>query len=376
MKLLILSCSTGGGHNSAAAAIASRFEAAGHHCRVVNTLDFLPKATAELISKGHDFAYRHIPLIYGAGYRYEEKHASVPFYEQTLRGAEGLREYLSGHPADLVICVHVFSAMMMTELRHNWGLLLPTYFVATDYTCSPGVSDLDVDGFLIPHSRLVDEFTAAGIPAGKLYVTGIPVKEEFTRRESREEAREALGLSREGQVVLLATGSMGCGPIRTTSLRMERLLGENDRLVVICGKNKRLYRDLTFLFSQNSHVKIVGYTDKMHLYMRACDVLVTKAGGLSTTEAVAAGVPLLYLNAVPGCESRNIEFMTRWGYALAAEDKLRLPGLLSDCLSGAVSLQATVARREGEFPEHAADNIFRLTLRSDTRPQKVRSAAL
>ncbi len=68
--------------------------------------------------------------------------------------------------------------------------------------------------------------------------------------------------------------------------------------------------------------------------------------------------------------------MTRWGYALAAEDELRLPGLLSDCLSGAVSLQATVARREGEFPEHAADNIFRLTLRGDTRLKKVRTAAL
>jgi len=363
MKLLILSCNTGGGHNAAAAAICKYFEAHGHCGRVVNTLDFLPKSTAELISRGHDFAYRHIPLIYGAGYRYEEKHASVPFYEQTLRGAEGLREYLTDYPADAVICVHVFSAMMMTELRHNWQLRLPTYFVATDYTCSPGVSDLDMDGFFIPHSRLLDEFTAAGIPAEKLYATGIPVDEAFAREENRCAARDALHLSGEGHVVLLAAGSMGCGPIRTLALRLEHMLGNMDQLVVVCGKNRMLYRDLSFFFSQNSRVRVVGYTREMPLYMHACDLIVTKAGGLTTAEAVAAGVPLLYLNAVPGCESRNIAFMTRWGYALAAEDELHLPGLLSDCLSGAVSMRDMVARRKNEFPKNAAEHIYRLVTR-------------
>lgn len=360
MKLLILSCNTGGGHNATAAAIRECFESHGDHCSVLNTLDFLPKATADLISKGHDFAYRHIPQIYGAGYRYEEKHTPVLLYQQNLRGAEGLREYLQHHHIDLVICVHVFSAMMMTELRQNCGVKIPTFFVATDYTCSPGVCDLSVDAFLIPHRRVAEEFTAAGVPAGKLYVTGIPVKDEFIHGVSRAEARALLHLPTAGKLVVLATGSMGCGPVRSTAIRMERVLGPADQMVIICGTNKRLRRDLSFIFSQSDDVRVVGYTREMHLYMRACNVLVTKAGGLSSTEAVAAAVPLLYLNAVPGCESRNIEFMTRWGYALAATDELKVAPLLAGCLADDSLLAETVERRRGEFPENAAENIYHL----------------
>lgn len=90
------------------------------------------------------------------------------------------------------------------------------------------------------------------------------------------------------------------------------------------------------------------------------DLLITKAGGLTTTEAVAAGVPIFYLDAIPGCESRNIDFMTRHGYALAIRAEEELPALLQGCLSGALDPTAMVRRRSETFPRHAAANIVKL----------------
>ena len=117
MKIAILSCNTGGGHNAAAAALAEEMSARGHESRTYNTLDFLPKGAADLISRGHDFAYRYAPKLYGAGYRMEEKRPSPLLYENSIRGIGPLYEALVDLGADAAICVHVFPAMMMTELR-------------------------------------------------------------------------------------------------------------------------------------------------------------------------------------------------------------------------------------------------------------------
>ena len=130
MKIAILSCNTGGGHNAAAAALAEELSARGHESRTYNTLDFLPKGAADLISRGHDFAYRYAPKLYGAGYRMEEKRPSPLLYENSIRGIGPLYEALVDLGADAAICVHVFPAMMMTGLRCGYGLRMPTWFVA------------------------------------------------------------------------------------------------------------------------------------------------------------------------------------------------------------------------------------------------------
>ena len=111
---------------------------------------------------------------------------------------------------------------------------------------------------------------------------------------------------------------MGAGPLRTTAQKVAELMGPEDLLVTICGSNHRMYQQMqSDFFRPVDRVRVLGYTHEMFRYMYASDLLLTKAGGLTTAEAVAAGTPLLYLNAVPGCESHNIDFMTRHGCALA-----------------------------------------------------------
>ena len=158
MKLLILSCSTGGGHNTAAAAISAYFEKMGVENDIVNALDFLPKARAEFISRGHELAYKYAPKLYGAGYRIGEKLPQTHLYEQNAKGADELCRVLFSGNYDAVISVHIFAAMMMTELKKRRKCLAKSYFIATDYTCSPGVNQAALDRYFIPHKKLIPEF--------------------------------------------------------------------------------------------------------------------------------------------------------------------------------------------------------------------------
>ncbi len=247
MKVLILTCSTGGGHNTAAAAIGAYFEKMGVENDIVNALDFLPKMRAELISRGHELAYKYAPKLYGVGYRKEEKRPQTRLFEQNAKGAEDLCRLLFSGSYDAVISVHIFAPTSITELRQNREIMIPSFFVATDYTCSPGVAELDADLFFIPHEKLRNEFVQQGVLANKIVASGIPVKEEFYSKTDKKTARRALGMSEEGRVLMLCCGSMGCGPIRSIALRISELLGDDDSLILVCGSNRQGVKALDFL---------------------------------------------------------------------------------------------------------------------------------
>ncbi len=357
MKVAILSCNTGGGHNTAAASLAEVLAQRGHSCCICNALEFMPKTTAQVISKGHNFAYRHTPKLFGMGYRFEEKYQPSLFMEQSIKAALPLYHELQRQKADAVLCVHLFPAMMMTELRQNHGVTLPTWFISTDFTCYPGVSDLDVDGICMPHQELRQSFTDAGIPSHLLYATGIPVRQAFSQPMSRETARQTLDMPGKNRVLVLACGSMGAGPVREVAHTIAGLLHKEDLLVTICGNNQRLKQQMDADFWHNQEqVRVVGFTKQMDLYMHAADLLITKAGGLTTAEALAAQVPLLYLDAVPGCETYNLDFMVNHGCALMSHDEKDISPLLMGILSGAIDPQTMVQRRTS-FPHHSAETI-------------------
>lgn len=357
MNILLLTCSTGGGHNSTAAAIGAAIEARGGTWQAVNVLDFLPESMAEFITKGHDFSYRHLPKLYGVGYRFEEKHPPVFLQERIVRGAPRLLEAVAAMRPDAIVSVHVFASMMVTELRRTGQLTIPAYFVATDYTCSPGVGQLDADAFFIPHGDLRPEFEAAGVPGDRIVASGIPVRAVFTPAEDRAALKRSLGVPAGGRLLVMAGGSMGCGPIPQIVTLLGPRLGERDRLLVVCGSNKAMQRRLRAVFRHSKRVQILGYTKDMARLVRAADLLITKAGGLSTTEAVAAETPILYINAVPGCESRNLQFMTAHGYAAAGKHAWDVAERAEELLRDSEAREAMVEARRGKFPADAAETI-------------------
>ena len=357
MNFVILTCSTGGGHNSACAAISEYLTAQGHNCQAIDCLHFLSKTKAKLISDGHVLLYRKAPKLFGMGYRFEEQHTPRFILSQCEGCAEEFSVAIQTIPCDVLICVHVFAALIVTAAKAEYGLKQPFYFVATDYTCSPGVSSARPDAFFIPHTALKEEFIACGVPEEKLVVTGIPVRTCFYQYGDKQKARRQLGLPETGRLVLLTCGSMGAGPMEDLALLLDLSLRPEDHLAVICGTNDKL-EDRLKKSPLSPRAHIVGFTRQMDVYMDASDLILTKPGGLTTTEVLAKHLPLVYINAVPGCETRNLDFMVSRGYARTASTVEGLCALVCQLLADEPGLARWKEKLAHDFSERGLDLMY------------------
>ena len=356
MRILILSANTGGGHNSTALALAEQFDKMNITSEIADCLSFISEKVSDFISWGHSYVYRKHPRLFGFGYRFEERHTPKFIYSRCAKGADALHDkLLDGY--DAVICTHVFSGLMMTAMRAKFELHLPTYFVCTDYTCSPGVSELYADAYFIPHRMLLGEFVRCGIAADKLYASGIPIASIFYDEKEKDVARSELKLPLEKRLVVLSCGSMGAGKLEKSALQLLDKLPQDTVLVVLCGHNEKTYDALCA--ENRERMIVVGFTDRMADYMSAADLYITKPGGLTTSEAIAKRLPMAFINAVPGCETRNFDFLIQSGVACGVKKWKQLSALILKMLN-----DPTVAEQQKEqmelFTQHnAAETVCR-----------------
>ena len=176
--------------------------------------------------------------------------------------------------------------------------------IETDYTCIPFWEETDCDYYIIPHYELIDEFAAKGIPRERLKPYGIPVRPAFSDQSDRQKARVRCRIPKHAQVYLIMSGSMGFGKIQLFVAELLRTRKPGEYVVVICGNNRRLQKILLAEFGKQEGVQILGYTEKIADFMAAADVLFTKPGGLTTTEAAVKGIPIVHTRPIPGCETK------------------------------------------------------------------------
>ena len=362
MQFLILSCNTGEGHNSAAKAVKEYIESRGDICDIRDALSFWSENNSKLISKGHVFIYRRLPKLFGIGYRFEEKHPPKEYdnslmYDIVTKGCASLQRSLEESKYDAVICTHVFASMMMTELRLKNSFKMPTYFISTDYTCHPGTSESIVDRYFIAHPSLADDYVRCGLPREKLVASGIPIKEAFYTSHDKRQAKRLLKLPTDEKVILMMCGSMGCGPLEELTEDIPLMLPPKTRLVVICGNNRRLFKSITKK-DVPYNMTVVGYTTRMPLYMDAADLILTKPGGLSTTEAANKHLPMIFIDAVPGCETHNLNFFVSRNFAAARSEVDELCCLVCDTIDRPDVLSKIKSALESEFTSHSAEIIY------------------
>lgn len=359
MRVLILTCNTGGGHNAVAAALVESFRRLGVSSDTADGLSFISQKASRFVSKWHTRFYRRYPKLYKAGYMSAENDAESndrdnPVYRYMARGARRLDRAIQDGGYDAVVCVHVIPAMMMTELRrqHETG---PVFcFVATDYTCSPTVGGCTPDICVIPHEELTEEFVSCGIARETLLAAGIPVRAVFRERGDRAAARSELALPPEGRHIVLMSGSIGCGPMADIAAELEKRMERGDFASVLCGSNRQMLYALRRRGFRR--VEAVGFTNRVHRYMDSADVLVSKPGGISITEAGTRGTPLLLADMVGGCETRNQEFFHARGWAETCQPEDVADAALA-LLDRPERRQALVAQQHRDFDGLAADRV-------------------
>ena len=317
MKFLILSAATGQGHNSAALAVKECLEARNNEAKVLDVLKLKGKNISKRVSKLYAGVTVHTPRFFHGLYRIGEHVSSPgghsPIFRLNTLYAEKLHDVITRVQPDVIVCTHIFSAQAVTCLRERYDLKIPAAGVATDYTCIPFWEESSLDGYIIPSPALAGEFTSKGVPAGKLAPIGIPVRPEFLTRTPKAEARLAFGLT-AAHIFLVMGGSMGYGKIGELASALTAAVPDS-QAVVLCGSNEKLFREMNSV--KNSLP--LRYTDRVCALMDTADVILTKPGGLSSTEAIAKRIPTVLTHPIPGCEQRNAEFLSALGAAAFAD---------------------------------------------------------
>lgn len=363
MEALILSCSTGGGHNAAAYAVKEELEHRGHHAVMLDPYSLAGHHWDDRVGRGYTRLAQKAPHLFGGVYRlgdlYRQLPVHSPVYGVNLAMCRTMQRYLDSHRFDVILMPHVYPAEILTCMKNRGYVIPKTIFIATDYVCIPFTEEVDCDYYITPGPELNADFIRRGIPEEKLVPAGIPVRREFYEDISKEEAKRRLGLEDGLHYLLLTGGSIGAGDLEKT---MEILVGwlathPNDRLIAISGSNRRLRDRLEERYGANPAVTLLTGTREMSLYMRACDAFISKPGGLSSTEAAILGTPLIHVSPIPGCEPRNLRFFDSHGMCLAVGSDLHLLPAALDLIQEPEIRNQLAANQRSFIPRSSAARI-------------------
>jgi len=334
-RVLILSASYGSGHNEAARCLAAGFERAGARATVVDHFRDLVHPLFERGSRNLYYAVlRRAPALWGAAYTLADTLPSdSPFtFGMTRLGADRLLAYLAREAPDLVVSVHATPAVVLSGLAAAGERVPPHTTVVTDFVAHRQWIAPRIDRYCVAAEEVQHEFIAHGIPRERVVVTGLPLRDEFAAPCDGEAARRALGLDPGAPVVLAMAGSHGgFGRLPDVTRALLAARGTLQGLV-IAGHDKRLHAMLARL-TEGTRVRILGYVPEVRRLMAAADLLITKAGGMTLAEALAAGVPMLLYGSIPGQERRNERFASRIGVALVARSRVALTTMIERALT-------------------------------------------
>lgn len=374
MDALILSCGTGGGHDSAARAVLEEMEKQGHNAVMLNPYMLKSRRLADSINNTYITAARDAPKAFGAVYKLGDLYRQLPFRSPVYFANHGMSGILQGYLAenhfDVVIMTHLFAAEILTNMKRQ-GMEIPgTIFVATDYVCIPFTEETECDAYVIPAEDLAGDFVGRGIPREKLYPFGIPTASAFAGQEDRDTVRRRLGLDAGKKYILITGGSMGGGKIEKAiaKLRAHFASREDTVLIIVCGSNKVLFDKLSP--QADDRTIVIGYTRDMASYIKASDLFITKPGGLSSTEAAVCGVPVFHTSPIPGCESHNARYFSQRGMSISGEVDDEILAAVDKILDDDHVRAEMVASQRNYCSPHAAADICALAQQMAARREK------
>ncbi|WP_027400426.1 MGDG synthase family glycosyltransferase [Anaerovorax odorimutans] len=322
MKVLILSISTGQGHHATGQAIQNTFREMGIQCETLDAYEYIKPLLSELVSKGYLISTAYAPKLASKFYDIVvKKNEPVEEYSMTKIAnkilAKELKQYIEDSKVDVIICTHVLSATMVNIMIEKHWIDIITVGIITDFTVHPLWEECRNLDYYVTCSELLEyQMKKKGLDTNKMLPFGIPIRPQFYNKTDKEEARKKLGVEKDKQTLLLMSGSMGYGKI-DESINLLDNLDLDFQTMVVCGNNKKMLKKVNHIKTKK-RFDIYGYVDNVDLMMDAASCIITKPGGITTSETLAKGLPMIMVNPIPGHEMRNAEFMMNNGLAIYA----------------------------------------------------------
>lgn len=324
MKILIMSVTAGEGHNSTAKALRACFTENGAECDILDTYGYVSPAIANSINKGYLFVSSKVKGGYRIGYRLAEQRQRLELTNMPLSRlvnmpfAHEIADYIADTKPDAIVFTHPFAGVILDNLKWKENLRIPTVGILTDFVFHPYWEECTRNDYVvIPSPALRFQGYRKGFSDGQLLSYGIPIHPKFAVSTPKEEARRKLGLDPSLPTVLLMGGSMGYGHMAETLSNLDQIdMAQDFQMIVVCGNNAKAKAEIDAMTPRHRLLSY-GFVQNVDELMDAASLIVTKPGGLTTSEALAKCLPMIIVNPIPGQEQRNADFLLNSGAAVS-----------------------------------------------------------
>ena len=359
--VLFLSASVGEGHTAAAQAVSSALieRLPDARCEVVDSYRYASTVFHRVASNGYIGMVKLLPQLYKFAYDQAERATKISAFKTWLHRytALNLRHFVKELRPDVVVCSHAFPCGVMAEYKREFADAPPVVGIVTDFVVHPFWIHRNIDKYAVGTAAMRQTLISRGVAAQRVMVTGIPIDCRFAQPTSKRRARHTIGVAPDVTTLLLMGGGLGIGPLEKALIAMDALDAPM-QIVVVVGKNQGLERRLKEVARGLHHrVKVAGFIQNVYDYMRAADVLVSKPGGLTSSEALVAELPIIMLRPLPGQEERNTRYLEERGVGLRVEKSRELTEALEHLLASPTLLEKMRRSARSLAHPHAAQSV-------------------
>lgn len=318
-KILIFYGSYGAGHLSAARSIKEYIDTnyPDTQTMMVDCIEYINKTLNKVSTKTYDELSKKAPWAWEKVYSSSQTGplSKVSNTSNRLMSIK-LNTLIQDFTPELIISTHPFSTQMCGILKKKGKINCKIATVLTDYAPHNQwlVNSDYIDYFFVAHYGMKDALEENGIPVNKVFATGIPLSNRFLAHYNKEETLKSFGLQPDKRTVLFFAG----GSSHFASGNIYEIFNSfienfpDVQLLTITGRNPKLKKDFEEIvntYDKKEHVKVLSFTDKVPELMSVSDLVITKPGGLTTTESLASGLPIIVINPIPGQEEENAVFL-------------------------------------------------------------------
>lgn len=349
MKILIFYASYGGGHLNAAKSI--------HECITTNYKDadielidcmkYVNKTIEKVTTTAYKEFAKKAPWVWGRIYSDSQKGPLAHLSSRSNKiMAIKLLKLLREKEPDLIISTHPFGSQMCSYLKRKGKTKAKIATIMTDFAPHDQwlVGHESTDFFFVANDKMKQYLIKKGIQKSRVFVTGIPISNRFLQGYSREEILKHYHLEDNKKTILFfGGGEFGLGKTRT--VRIFESFVKVDlpiQIIGIAGKNEKMKADFEQVakkYHKESSVKILEFTNQVPELMSISDLVVTKPGGLTTSESLASHLPMVIINPIPGQEEENAEFLESKGIAVWIKKSDNSDEIVKQLLSNQVQLE-------------------------------------
>lgn len=374
MKVIIFYAKYGGGHLSAARSIENCIKTNynGIEVELIDFMEYVNKEFNKITTKAYAEMAKKVPKAYGSIYWKSEKGplAHISTTSNKLLSIR-LHKLLQDKAPDLIICTHPFASQMCGYLTKHHKLNTQIATILTDFASHDQwlVYNEYINKLFVANQEMKETLISKGIPSNKVFVTGIPISDRFLINYDKSSIFLDFNLSPNKKTVLFfGGGEFGLGKNYTLKVFETFVKDSADlQIIAISGKNQKLkeaFENIVIKYNKEANVHIFEYTNMVPELMSISNLVVTKPGGLTTSESLASGLPIVVINPIPGQEEENATYLVKHNAAIWLKKDDNIEQIVTNLLADSQKLDEMSKNAKSISKPNATNDICKILLQT------------